>query len=128
MYGIFDVSISSKTGNFPLKSNGLGGVNLSVFDAATPKDTGYDYLPYSGKLIKTMLKAPGLSSVSAAAFTKRVDKEHAFKKSGEVVFKKMVRCISKSKIKLMSVELIQRFIREPGAAVCENISRLNALI
>ena len=59
----------------PLKTFKVSKFFNNVFDASTPKDTGYDYLPYSEAFIRSALKDPGLSSVSAGAFTKRVNLE-----------------------------------------------------
>tara|TARA_Y100000034_G_scaffold121888_1_gene166680 strand:- start:2717 stop:5830 length:3114 start_codon:yes stop_codon:yes gene_type:complete len=59
----------------PIKTFKTSKFFNNIFDASAPKDTGYDYLPYSGGFIKTMLKSPGLSSVSAAAFIKRANLE-----------------------------------------------------
>ena len=59
----------------PIKTFKTSKFFTSTFDASAPKDTGYDYLPYSGGFIRAMMRAPGLSSVSAAVMTKRVDRE-----------------------------------------------------
>jgi hypothetical protein len=124
----------------------------NIFDASVPKDTGYDYLPYNGAFIKSMLKSPGLSSVSAAAYTKRVDKETLkyFKtldtsvniRSGDMILTNTDRMInskfsflSPSYTKLNSVKptwLLRRGTNARSAALLQEIQigtqRYNALM